>query len=408
MLLTNAYDPDPRVREEALSLIAGGWTVKLLAWDRDLRKPSQEDVEGVAVERIYLASRHGRGNTQLFYYAWLYLLFFWRAWRTSFDVLHCHDLDTLPLGFVVARLKRKRLVYDAHESFPDMLEGNVHRWVQGGLVRLENFLIRRVDLLITVGEKLRRHFAGRGGKNTVVIGNWKRLGEFARTPAENSALRRSLGIPEQALLVVCVTQLFVDRKLEELLEAVAGSEDVWLILAGKGALESRVREAADGNPRMRYVGFVSGREIAAYTCAADAIYYGFDPANPNARFSAPNKLYEALAAGKPIITGDFGEIADVVREAECGIVLSRYGVSEIRQAFAALRDEAVRSSMSAQAWRLGRQAMNWEKGSEILLREYAGLTAEPAGGSAAVSTGMAVDSRRDTPRRAEHGTKVKV
>ena len=60
--------------------------------------------------------------------------------------------------------------------------------------------------------------------------------------------------------------------------------------------------------------------------------------NPNARFSAPNKLYEALAAGRPLITGDFGEIADVVREAECGIVLPVYSAEEIRKALAAMKD----------------------------------------------------------------------
>jgi len=53
------------------------------------------------------------------------------------------------------------------------------------------------------------------------------------------------------------------------------------------------------------------------------VYYGFDPNNPNARFSAPNKLFEALAAGKPLVTGDFGEIGEVVRESECGVILPK-------------------------------------------------------------------------------------
>ena len=50
-----------------------------------------------------------------------------------------------------------------------------------------------------------------------------------------------------------------------------------------------------------------------YTCASDVIYCGFDPAMPNFRFAAPNKLFEALAAGKPLITPDIGEIGDLVR-----------------------------------------------------------------------------------------------
>ena len=173
MLLTNAYEPDPRVRQEAMALLGMGCRVRLLAWDRDLKAAATECMEGVEVERVFLSSAHGRGTTQVVYYAWLYLKMFWRAWRMAFDVVHCHDLDTLPLGFLLGKLKRKPVVYDAHESFPDMLEGNIHPMLQRSLFNLENILIRRIDLLITVGEKLRRHFEERGAPHSVVVGNWK-------------------------------------------------------------------------------------------------------------------------------------------------------------------------------------------------------------------------------------------
>jgi glycosyltransferase involved in cell wall biosynthesis len=281
MLLTNAYDPDPRVRQEALGLIGMGCRVRLLAWDRELRSPKFECMEGVEVERVFLPSTHGRGNTQLFFYAWLYLKMMWRGWRSSFDVIHCHDLDTLPLGFVLGKLKGKPIVYDAHESFTDMLDGNIHGSLQRTLIQLENFLIRRVDLLITVGEKLRRHFAERGARHSVVVGNWKRLKDFSRSPEQNLEFRRGLSIPDAALVVVCITQLFKDRKIEELLQALDACPNVYLIIGGKGFLEELVREYAAKNPRIRYVGFVRGAEIPAYTCAADVVYYGFDPENPN-------------------------------------------------------------------------------------------------------------------------------
>src|SRR5260370_25586457 len=154
MFLTNAYDPEPRVRQEALALIGMGCRVRLLAWDRDCRAAATDCMEGVEVERVFLASAHGRGTTQLFFYAWLYLKMLWRGLRTPFDVVHCHDLDTLPLGFVLGKLKRKPIVYDAHESFPDMLEGNVPSTGRSGLTRLENFLLRRINLPNMVGEKL--------------------------------------------------------------------------------------------------------------------------------------------------------------------------------------------------------------------------------------------------------------
>jgi glycosyltransferase involved in cell wall biosynthesis len=373
MLLTNVYDPDPRVRQEALALIAMGCRVRLLAWDRDSVAPASQCMEGVEVERVFLRSTHGRGATQIFFYAWLYLKMLWRGLFTSFDVVHCHDLDTLPLGFLLGKLKLKPIVYDAHESFPDMLEGSVPHAVQRGLVILENFLIRRIDLLITVGEKLRRHFAERGARRTVVVGNWKRRGDFSRTEAQNLAVRNRLGIPADRLLVVCITQLLRDRKIEELLQAANQCPNVHVIISGKGILQPLVEKAELENPRILYLGYISGTQIADYTCAGDVIYYGFDPENPNARYSAPNKLFEALAAGRPLVTGDFGEIAEVVREAECGIVLRRYSAEEIAKAFQTLENPAVRDRMASNAGQRGRGETNWEKAEQVLSAEYSRL-----------------------------------
>lgn len=385
MLLTNAYEPDPRVRQEALSLIAMGCRVRILAWDRDRKSPAHESVEGVEVERVFLTSTHGRGVTQVAFYAWLYVRMFWRALRTPFDAVHCHDLDTLPLGFVLGRLRRRPVIYDAHESFPDMLAGSVPNIVRRALTRLETALIRRIDLLITVGETLRGHFVARGARRAVVVGNWKRLGEFSRTEWQNNEVRRKLGVPHDALVVSCITHLRRDRKIDELLEAVREEPDVYLVLAGSGALEDQVRRAAAANPRIVFVGFVSGTAIPDLTCAADVVFYGFDPENPNARFSAPNKLFEALAAGRPLITGDFGEIAAVVRAERCGVVLASYRPADIRKAFALLRDPEARGAMARNAARIGRTSWNWEQAEQTLYREYTtllpGLQAPRSGSS---------------------------
>jgi glycosyltransferase involved in cell wall biosynthesis len=184
------------------------------------------------------------------------------------------------------------------------------------------------------------------------------------------------------LLVVCITQLLKDRKIEELLDAARDYAGVYVVLGGKGVLEELVARAAAANPRIRRQGFLSGKAIADYTCAADVVYYGFDPDNPNARFSAPNKLYEALAAGRPLITGDFGEIASVVREAECGIVLPEYSPKEIQKAFRTFEDQDAREVMARNSRLWGRNSMNWDKGEEVLYREYSlllpGVLTRPA------------------------------
>src|SRR5205085_2326428 len=108
----NTYEPDPRVRQEALALTRIGCRVRILAWDRELKSPPFECMEGVDVERVFLTSQHGRGDAQLFFYIWVYFKMLWRGWRRQFDVVHCHDLDTLPLGFLLGKLKSTPIVYD--------------------------------------------------------------------------------------------------------------------------------------------------------------------------------------------------------------------------------------------------------------------------------------------------------
>ena len=144
------------------------------------------------------------------------------------------------------------------------------------------------------------------------------------------------------------------------------------------------------NPRIRYIGFVTAADVPKYTCAADIVYYGCDPENPNVRkFSAPNKLFEALAAGKPLITGDFGEIAEVVRDASCGIVLERYSPELICRALEAMRDSVTRKRFGdSNALQCGRTGMNWKNGEAILSREYSALLANAKGARFETSPGV--------------------
>ena len=132
MLLTNAYDPDPRVRQEALALIGMGCRVRLLAWDRDLKAPLRSAWKASRSSGFSCASSTRPGHDAAF------LL---RLALPEDVVARIEDLvrrgplprsGYLAARFLLGKLKRKPIVYDAHESFPDMLEGSVHPAVRRG------------------------------------------------------------------------------------------------------------------------------------------------------------------------------------------------------------------------------------------------------------------------------------
>ena len=371
MLLTNAFDPDPRVYQEAIALIQNGYDVTILCWDRDFKFPPQEVIDGIKIQRIHVRSTHGRGATQA-----PFLLLFWlrayaRAVSKDFGILHCHDFDTLPIGYLLARQKKTKLIYDAHESYVDMLI-NVPIWLKKAIYKTENFLLRRIDLLITVGEILRETFEKRGVRRSCVVGNWKDPDEFKFPQEVLEEEKQRLQISNGQLVVSFIANLGKERQLTQLIEAVKETPSVTLVVGGDGPCRGVVQEAAGKYSNIIYLGYIHPSKVPLYTAISNIIFYGFDPSNPNSKFSTPNKLFEALAAGKAVLTGDFGEIGRIVKETRCGIIVSNYSITEIRKALTGLKAETL-NLLKENAYRHAISKYNWKSAGSILLSQYKNL-----------------------------------
>lgn len=375
MLLTNRFDPDPRVYQEAKSLVKNGYSVTIFCWDRDLKTSPEELINGIKVKRIYIRSKHGRGSSQIFYL----FLFWWKAFFNlifkDFDVFHCHDFDTLPLGFLLGKIKRKKIIYDAHESYADMLV-NVNRYIKKVIVASENILIKRIHLLITVGDILKDEFIGRGAKDVCVVGNWKNLQDFDLPESLIEKEKARLNVPKNKIIVSFIGWFGTERKISELIQAAKNESQIFLILGGKGPVLELVQKARAELDNILYLGFVDPSKIPLYTCMSDVIYYGFDPLNPNAKYSAPNKLFEALAAGKALITGNFGEIGKIVATHACGFVLNNgFDINDLKHAFGQIARPEVLKAFNENSKRLGKEIYNWHNAESILLKKYNQLRA---------------------------------
>ncbi|NQT54092.1 glycosyltransferase family 4 protein, partial [bacterium] len=370
MILDNAFKPDPRVANEARSLVEAGHRVTLIAWDREGQRPRYEDWHGVRVERLAVRSRHRMGSAQAFFLVRFWWAAFWRLLHRRVDVIHCHDFSTLPVGYALAAFKRCRLVYDAHESYADMLAANVAPWIKRLITRTERLICRRADAALTVGDLLAAELRRRGARRTWVVGNWKRLDAFRFAPDVVAPKRAELGFGDR-LIVGYIGYLNRDRGLEPLLQAALEHDNVALLIGGDGVLADTVRQAAANCWRIHYLGFVDPTQIPLYTAVSDVVYYGLDASNPNAQYSAPNKLFEALAAGKAVVCNDCGEIGRIVREEQCGIVVDTLTRDTLSQALDALSDPTALAEQQARAADAGARRYNWSQAERELLALYA-------------------------------------
>jgi glycosyltransferase involved in cell wall biosynthesis len=375
MLLSNAFRPDPRVAREAVGLVRAGHQVTVVCWDREGGFPAREIADGYQVERVQnIRAVYGAGARQL-----LHLPRFWQAAAKRVqslrpEIIHCHDLDTLPLGWWLKGRTTAQLVYDAHEDYPAMMSLYLPRILVRALSWLECRLLRRVDHTITASSIFADKLRARGLASVTTIGNYQPLEPFDAVRASDvAAARQRLGLAVDDFVVAYIGGFSRNRQLLPLIEAVRGLPDVKLLLWGDGHQRAVVEAAAAEMPNVRYLGWLPAGQVPLYTRLADVIYYCLVPDYPGAIYNAPNTLSNAMAAGRPIIANDVGDLGRIVRQTGCGVLISDTSVKSIRQAVDALRDPAVRRRLGEAGRAAAEACYNWTFVEKKLIQVYAQL-----------------------------------
>ena len=350
MLVTSGGDDDPRVCMEARGLAETGREVLVIGWNRQDGRRSFTRRDGVAFLRLGPATRDGRGIWQA-----AFLLRYWRRVRRATTrlrpaVVHCHDLDTLPAGRRIARRAGAKLVFDAHENYPDMMADHLPAPAVTLLRRMERRAVGRCDAMITVGQLLAEHYRKLAAADVRVVGNWKDPSDYTLRDEDRAEMRQAMSLRNGKLAVSFIANLGPERRLTALLEAVEADKRFCCVIGGDGPQAPLARAAAERSPEsVVYLGRVAPGDVPRLVAACDAVFYGYDADNLNARWSAPNKLFEAIAAGLPILTGNFGEIAHVVRTHGCGLLADTASTASLREALEVLADPGRRGEMSARA-----------------------------------------------------------
>jgi glycosyltransferase involved in cell wall biosynthesis len=376
MLLSNAFRPDPRVARAAEGLTRAGHRVTVLCWDRQAELAAHEEVHGYQIERIQsVQTVYGAGSRQILYTPRFWRAAVRRALALRPDVVHCHDLDTLPAGWWLKRRAAVPLVYDAHEDYPAMMS----LYLPGPLVRalswLEQQLLTGADHAITASTVFADKLRAQGVDPVTTIGNVQPLEPFdAITLDDANAARTALGLRPDDLVIVYIGGFTRNRQLLPLIEAARHIPSVQVLLWGDGHQREAVQSAASGLANVRYLGWLPAEQVPLHTKIADVIFYCLASDYPGAIYNAPNTLSNAMAAGRPIIANDVGDLGRIVRETSCGILLPEVTPDAIRQAVELLRDPATRRQMGEAGRAAAETHYNWDVAERELERVYAQLT----------------------------------
>lgn len=358
MTSVHPWDDVRIFHKECRSLAASGFDVHLVACagqDRHL--------DGVAVHAV---PRSEGGRLQRM------LATAWRVYRAAksinADIYHFHDPELIPYG-ILLRLHGKKVIYDAHEDVPrDILSKPwiapwLRRIVGTGFEIFEDSAARTLSAIVTATPHIAQRFR-QLNPNSVAINNYPMERELVSDAAANSGER-----------VVCyVGGIARMRGAVEMIRAL-DLIDAKLILAGKfesPALEAELR-GMSGWRKVDYRGLVSREEVRRIYSESSAGLLFFHP-EPNHVDAQPNKMFEYMSAGLPVLASDFPLWRQVLERIGAGKCVDPLNHQAIAEVINNILDNPIRSTQMGVA---GREAVlttyQWENEERKLVDLYKSL-----------------------------------
>jgi glycosyltransferase involved in cell wall biosynthesis len=316
-----------------------------------------------------IASRLPRFLANLIKLPEWYLRVFNRFRKQNVTVVSCHSLSSLPLGLLFKIICGSKLVYETHE-----LETQRNGWsaltVKVAAI-VEQLMFRFVDHTVTVGDSIGMWYRAkyRTDKVTVV----KNVPLRTNLPAKDPQyFRSSFNIESDATVFLYQGVLSQGRSIELLIELFKQMpQSKQLVLMGYGPLSNTVKEAAAAHKNIHYHPAVPPDELLTYTPAADVGLALFENTSLSYFYSAPNKLFEYLVCGVPMLVSDFPDMAEVIDRHSCGwkVPLNRTAIDELLRS---ISPEEIQQRKH-NALTASRQ-VKWETEAENLLSVYRGVT----------------------------------
>jgi glycosyltransferase involved in cell wall biosynthesis len=358
---------DPAVHKMAHSLADNGYDVTLLVWDRQGNVEVDQN-SGFSVHRCTFRAS----------YDTLWVIFYLPIWwtyefifllKTDCSIIHACDIDTIIPAVLVKMVKNVKLNYTIYDFFADTLSDRTPGFIRNFIAFFEKTMIRFTDLVILVDETRYPQINGAKINKIAYIYN---------TPPDHYEIRQNpdhfSGLDTFLLFYAGAFQK--DRGLIYVLDAIIDLKHILLIIAGSGPESEMLSKYFKRDPeKIQYMGFISYEQVIDKTLKADALFAFYDPSLPNNRYASPNKLFESMMCGKPIITNNGTSMAEIVRKENCGLVVPYGDINAIKHAILTLKeDPELCKHLGANARKAYEQKYSWTIMEKRLVSAYKNLS----------------------------------
>jgi len=394
MVVVSDLRIDPRVEREARALAGAGFDIVVIWPDLTAKPPAQLDwgsgitFRTLSPEYGHFASRfpgflgHEMTKVAIEYRPFAY---------------HAHDLSTALIGLAAARATGAHLVCDFHEWYSENVTWSSAReryiphprHVRFAHRVLERLVFKHASAVVTVCDSL-------SDEMKAVVGGGTRTAHVIRNIPDMKAvatrtylpLKEELGLSPDAFLVLYQGGIGPSRMLEPIIEALPLAKECVLAIRGPGiehygSTYRKLAEKVGASSQLILLPAVPSRDVVDAARGADAGIYTVLDVCKNFRYALPNKIFEYLAAGLPILSAHFPEPKRIIDQFQVGVTFNPRAPRSIAAALNSLASDRSQTLQMAARTKDALRSMNadaeWEKLVAIYegLRNEAGATAHP-------------------------------
>jgi glycosyltransferase involved in cell wall biosynthesis len=388
VLSTKTFPPDGRVEREARALIKAGHSVSLMA-RRGLNQPRMETFDHIRVIRVPLPGQTKKAISDFLYFFWQrYFLFFHLirfCRKYGVDAIHVHDLPYAVASVCVGKLLGIPVVFDMHEHYTVMLrmsfESRVYRkfkpfaFLLLSLLNLEERLACRwsCQVIVVAREHIPRiQSLGVPRGRILELTNTEELDIFGGFPIQEAIVRQYAN----DFVILYTGGFSPHRGLETAIRAMPSVlkelPTAKLVLVGEGSIRAELEELTKQlhlTNQVQFTGHQSFSLLPSYI-QASAICLIPHISTAHIETTMPNKIFQFMMLGKPVLVSSTGPMMRIVKETECGLIFQERNVQSLSLQILAMRDKQQRLRWGRNGKTAVRQRYHWGETVKDLVQLY--------------------------------------